>query len=170
MQRGQRLLGIFPRQLGYPLSFRGQVRGTQSSLPCFSAMGLKTRGSSLPSSESWWAQFPAFLGTVKPLRLPAAHVRPLMASPRDSTCLGASCSRCALPMFAKSRIGPGALFRPVLPCRLSIWTRAGSLRFPGDPSRTFALLRDPGRTAEPDHCGFRGTAPAPNTAKASAIT
>jgi len=32
MQRGQRTLGIFPRQIGYPLSFRGQVVGTQSSL------------------------------------------------------------------------------------------------------------------------------------------
>jgi hypothetical protein len=31
---------MFPRQIGYPLSFRGQVCGTQSSLPCFSSMDL----------------------------------------------------------------------------------------------------------------------------------
>ena len=43
MQRSQRPLGLIPRQIGYPLSFRGQVRGTQSSLPCFSAMGLCAR-------------------------------------------------------------------------------------------------------------------------------
>lgn len=40
VQRGQHPLGVFSRQIGYPLSFRGQVRGTQSSLPCFSSMGL----------------------------------------------------------------------------------------------------------------------------------
>src|SRR5215475_10203592 len=54
------------------------------------------------------------------------------------------------------------------PRRLSMWARTGSLRFPGDPSRTSALLRDPGRTGKPDHSGFPGAAPTPNTAKASA--
>jgi hypothetical protein len=43
MQRGQRPLGLIPRQIGYPLSFRGQVCGTQGSLPCFSSMGLCAR-------------------------------------------------------------------------------------------------------------------------------
>jgi len=43
VQRGQHPLGMRPRQIGYPLSFRGQVRGTQSSLPCFSSMGLRAR-------------------------------------------------------------------------------------------------------------------------------
>ena len=28
------------------------------------------------------------------------------------------------------------------------WTRAGSLRFPGDPSHAFALLQDPGRAGK----------------------
>ena len=40
MQRSERPLGVFPRQFGYPLSFRGQVFGTQSSLPCFPQWSL----------------------------------------------------------------------------------------------------------------------------------
>jgi len=43
MQRGQRSLGMRPRQIGYPLSFRGQVRGVQVPLPCFSSMALHAR-------------------------------------------------------------------------------------------------------------------------------
>src|SRR6516162_9194617 len=29
--------------------------------------------------------------------------------------------------------------------RVASWTQAGALRFPGDPSRAFAVLHDPGR-------------------------
>jgi hypothetical protein len=47
MQRGQYPLGMLPRQIGYPLSFRGQVCGTQRSLPCFSSMAL----------NAWWLPF-----------------------------------------------------------------------------------------------------------------
>jgi hypothetical protein len=43
MQRGQHPLSFIPRQIGYPLLFRGQVCRTQSSLPCFSSMGLCAR-------------------------------------------------------------------------------------------------------------------------------
>ena len=35
VQRSEHPLRMSPRQFGYPLSFRGQVFGTQSSLPCF---------------------------------------------------------------------------------------------------------------------------------------
>jgi hypothetical protein len=37
-----------------------------------------------------------------------------------------------------------------VPCSglLRSWTSAGSLRFPGDPSRAFALLQDPGRAGK----------------------
>ena len=60
MQRGQHPLGFIPRQIGYPLSFRGQVCGTQSSLPCFSSMGLYAR------------QLP-FLGRVPVSPVPRLH-------------------------------------------------------------------------------------------------
>ena len=45
-----------------------------------------------------------------------------------------------------SSSGPGPLVsrRPITGV-LHPWARAGSRRFPGDPSRTFALLQDPGR-------------------------
>jgi len=35
--------------------------------------------------------------------------------------------------------------RRSLPGMLHPWARAGSRRFPGDPSQAFALLQDPGR-------------------------
>jgi len=42
-----------------------------------------------------------------------------------------------------------------------MWAQTGPLRFPGDPSCTFALLRDPGRTDKPGHSGFPSVAPDP---------
>lgn len=76
----------------------------------------------------------------------------------------------ALLMFAKSVIRPGALFNRRSEPAAFIRAQTGSLRFPGDPFRTFALLRDPGRTGIPGHSGFPDAAPGPNTAKASALT
>ena len=38
--------------------------------------------------------------------------------------------------------------RRSLPGMLHMWTRAGSRRFPGDPSYAFALLQDPGRAGK----------------------
>ena len=38
--------------------------------------------------------------------------------------------------------------RRSLPGLLHMWTRAGSHRFPGDPSYAFALLQDPGRAGK----------------------
>ena len=72
----------------------------------------------------------------------------------------------ALLMFAKSVIRPGALFNRRSEPAAYIRAQTGSLRFPGDPFRTFALLRDPGRTG----IRFPDAAPGPNTAKASALT
>ena len=43
VQRGEDPVRLLPRQFGYPSSFRGQVRGTQCSLPCFASMGLVAR-------------------------------------------------------------------------------------------------------------------------------
>ena len=40
VKRGQSCPRLRPRQFGYPLSFRGQVRGAQSLLPCFPATAL----------------------------------------------------------------------------------------------------------------------------------
>src|SRR5271167_3045026 len=40
VKRGQSCPLLRPRQFGYPLSFRGQVRGAQGLLPCFPATAL----------------------------------------------------------------------------------------------------------------------------------
>jgi hypothetical protein len=40
VKRGQNCPRLRSRQFGYPLSFRGQVRGAQSLLPCFPATAL----------------------------------------------------------------------------------------------------------------------------------
>ena len=68
-------------------------------------------------------------------------------------------------------LGPGQLFSRLPTCRRALaWTRAGSHRFPGDPSRAFAPVQDPGRTDDPSpNDGFVDAAPALPTAKAPAI-
>ncbi|EJW10224.1 hypothetical protein A33M_0294 [Rhodovulum sp. PH10] len=73
MQRGERPVAVRPRHIGYPLAFRGQVHGTQSSLPCFPSMAL-FHGAALPSRGSRRARFPTFVGTTTTLRLPARAI------------------------------------------------------------------------------------------------
>jgi len=115
----------------------------QSPLACFPAMGL-SHGASLPSFGSRRARFPALSGTMKALRLPirVPAVTYLFRSRRPRN-----------PSFV--RVPPqrswkiGGLFQAGasrLPCSGSLaWTRVGSLRSSGDPSRAFAAFQDPGR-------------------------
>jgi len=77
-------------------------------------------------------------------------------------------ARLRAPDAAKSVIGPGALFDRHSVSGCFMRTKA-PLRFPGDPSHTFALLRDPSRTGIPGHSGFPDAALGSNTAKASAL-
>jgi hypothetical protein len=145
MQRGERPASVRSRQFGYPSPFRGQVRGIQSSLPCFPSMGLSSRRP-LPSGGSRRARFPAFSGTTKALRLPARaspvpygfgsglHMLPLVRVRRSA------------PGAVGTASGPGVFGQPVCPFpALRTWSRSGSLRFPGGPSHTFARFADPGR-------------------------
>ena len=104
---------MFPRQIGYPLSFRGQVCGTQRSLPCFSSMGLNAW--QLPSLQrvpvSPVPRLPRYYeaATTSRRACPSAYV--FTSGFHMPWCFVFAC---ALPMLAKSVIGPGALFRPVL--------------------------------------------------------
>ena len=167
MQRGQHPLGMFPRQIGYPLSFRGQVCGTQRSLPCFSSMGLNAWR--LPSLQrvpvNPVPRLPQYYeaATTSRRACPSAYV--FASGIHMPWCFVFAC---ALPMLAKSGHRAWSVVEAGAPRRLSIWAQTGSLRFPGDPSRTFALLGDPGRTGQPGHSGFPSAAPGPNKAKASA--
>jgi hypothetical protein len=149
VQRGQHPLGMCPRQIGYPLSFRGQVIGTQSSLPCFPQWSY-ARGGSLSSGGSRRARFPAFIGTTKPLRHPAPLAPRLMASLRGSVCARLLRVRGCAPDDVRAHRQAGSFVHPVLHRfrAFSKRAKAGPLRFPGDPSRTSALLRDPGRTGQ----------------------
>jgi hypothetical protein len=108
------------------------------------------RDAPLPSFGSRRARFPAVSGTMKALRLPirASAVAYWFRSrrPRDPP------SSCSLARSRKS----GGLFRarvlmvPATPISGSrAWTRMGSLRSSGDPSRAFAPFHDPGRTDVP---------------------
>ncbi len=74
--------------------------------------------------------------------------RSLMCSlPEPTVLLRSSCSPKRSRGSGGLLSGQGQLFsrRPAFR-RACAWTRAGSLRFPGDPSCTFALFQDPGRT------------------------
>src|SRR6478736_5523847 len=92
-----------------------------------SGQRVSPRGTLLPSSGSRPARFPAFLGTMGVLRLPArAYLLP--------------CGFGGNPSGLEHLIS-----RRSLTGVLHTWTHAGSRRFPGDPFHAFALLQDPGR-------------------------
>jgi hypothetical protein len=81
---------------------------------------------------------------------PPARARSLIVSvtgPTHSSCLRGR--RGAPDEFRGSPSGLEHLIsRRSLPGMLHTWARAGSHRFPGDPSYAFALLQDPGRAGK----------------------
>ena len=111
-----------------------------------------TNDAPLPSSGSRWPRFPAFTGTIEALRLPAPHGLRLIDSPAGSAgCLPCSCPPKALPPPCRLGDGPGStLFTLASPFQRSRpRARAGSPRFPDDPSRDSAPVHDPGRPFAP---------------------
>src|SRR6516162_8710709 len=88
-----------------------------------------------------------FIGTMKVLRLPArAYLLPYCFGHRSHAHLLCSWSQSAPGEFGGNSSGPEPLVsRRSFPGILHTWARAGSHRFPGDPSYAFALLQDPGR-------------------------
>ena len=107
------------------------------------------RGASLPSVGSQRARFPDLTGTMKALRLPTPHPGRFWFATGFRAALRGSCSP------KRSRADGGAARA------WAVWSAGGpvpagvrvdgvgSHRFPGDPSRTFALLQDPGRISGP---------------------
>jgi hypothetical protein len=77
----------------------------------------------------------------------------------------------ALPSGWRSRLGPGSLFsrRSLYYPAHFVWTCVGSLRFPGDPSRAFAPVSDPGRTDGPLPWRSRQCCPCCNESKGFSV-
>ena len=162
--------GLSPRQFGYPLSFRGQVRRVH--VPSrVSRQWLSPRGASLPSCGSWRAQFPALSGTMKALRLPvrASTVAYWFASTAHAILLH-SCLAAALPDARRSRPGQGLCwYRPPFlrfAARGREWDLSGLQAIHPVP---LLRSRTPVEPTCPRHHGRVGAAPAIRTAKASAM-
>ena len=112
-----------------------------------SGQRFSPRGASLPSVGSRRARFPVFIGTTEALRLPArANLLPYGFGCRPHAPLLCSYRRSAPDGHGGSSSGLGHLVsRRSVPGMSHPWARAGSHRFPGDPSYASALLQDPGR-------------------------
>ena len=131
-------------------------------------------GAPLSSIGSQWVRFPDVIGLIEALRLPAcaSPVTYCFASGAHATLLvRVPLLALALPEGQRMPSGPGSLLSRRPNCRRALtWTRAGSLRFPGDPSYAFASVKDPGRTDDPSPIdGFVDAAPTVSTVKASAL-
>ena len=145
VKRGQSCPRLRPRQFGYPLSFRGQVRGAQGLLPCFPGTAL------IPWRPPSLARVPVspvprgqrYEGATTP-RIPG-RVSVLLPGSARSSALRARLG--GAPGWLEDPSGPGHLVsRPPSCRRILAWTQAGSHRFPGDPSHAFAPVQDPGPT------------------------
>src|SRR5438270_3587582 len=112
-----------------------------------SGQRFSTHDTSLPSVGSRRARFPVFIGTMRRYDFPLARTWSLMVSVAGST--RPSCVR--VRRSAPNGRGGSSLglehlvSRRSMPGMLHPWARAGSRRFPGDPSYASALLQDPGR-------------------------
>ena len=84
---------------------------------------------------------------MEALRLPArADPVPYGFGSGLHASLRCSCSQRRSRRARRMLVGPGVLVsRLPVSGMLHPWARAGSLRFPGDPSHAFALFQDPGR-------------------------
>ena len=133
---------------------------------------VSPHGTPLPLIGSRRDRFPDVTGPIEVLRLPATHIRSLICFASGvHAILLASCLATLRSRKVGEPSGPGSLFtrRPDLPVCLHVDV-TGPPRFPGDPSRAFAPLSDPGRTDDPSPLdGVVDVAPALPTAKASAV-
>lgn len=169
MQRGQRA-ALFPRQFSYPLSFRGQVCGTQSSLPCFSSMALDARRR-------------PFLHRVPASPVPRLHRYYDAATTSRRACLSAYGFAFRFRMALELRVRLSRSRRRQVGRRARKPCSAGASN---QPARSCGRGRDlsgflaahpaplpcsktPAEPTYPDHNGFVDAAPGPNKAKASAV-
>ncbi len=101
---------------------------------------------SLPSAGFPRVEFPGFFGTIKALRLPAAHLAALrFLRADDTTGSRIVCSRRRLRATA---LGPGVGY-PVAPAGISSVETTGSPKFLGNPDARLLMFFDPGRPMRP---------------------
>src|SRR5215470_4588448 len=112
-----------------------------------SGQRFSTHDTFLPSVGSRRARFPVFIGTMKALRLPArANLVPYGFGSGPHAPLLCSCPPKRSYRARRTLVRPGTFGQPAFHARRAApWARAGSRRFPGDPSYVSALLQDPGR-------------------------
>src|SRR3954469_18992820 len=134
--------------MGYPLSVRGQVCRAQGPLPCVAATVLcswrlpsleRVPMSSVPRRRRYDEGATTSHPASRPLLVcgPVPRGPPGSCSPRRSRADGGAARAWAV----WSAGGP-------VPAGVRV-DGVGSHRFPGDPSRAFALLKDPGRISGP---------------------
>ena len=169
MQGREHPLRLLSGQFGYPLSFRVQVCGTQSSLPCFPSTVLNARRppsfrwvpmSSVPHHPQYYE-----VATTSRCVSPSAYVFAL-----GFRRLWPFVFANALPAAAMPTAGPGVFSSPTPPNPVAVprpqRDLTGSLvtlPAPMPCSETPVESRCPGRSGHPD------AVPTPNTMKTSAI-
>src|ERR1039457_1356302 len=144
------------------------------SSPVFPVNGSLLMAPLFPRSGPGESGSPMSQVVLRCYDFPFTHPQSLIcfAPGAHATLLGSCLAACACaPGRPEGAFRAGSLFSRRPNCRLVLtWTRAGSPRFPGDPSYAFASVQDPGRTDDPSPIdGFVDAAPAFSTAKGCAF-
>ena len=172
MQRGQCHPAFGSRQFSYPLSFRGQVCETQSSLPCCPSAVLSSQ-SPPPWIGSRQVQFPDVISTMRALRLPT-HAFPVtylvrFRVPHD---LRSSCTLRSAPVRKETPHRARIVVQPVIP--LARLTHRADVSRSSQVPRQSILCLCSGPRPRPNRRSLAtggpvGAAPARETAKAPAL-
>src|SRR5215212_3999317 len=169
VQRGERPVAVRPRHVGYPSPCRGQVCGTQSSLPCFPSMGLsswrlpflpRVPASPVPRAQRYYEG-----ATTSRARMPRSLWLRFWA-PHASPCFVLAV---ALPRWRRTTIGPGVFGEPGSPVRHAASGPARDLSgFLAIRPTPLPCSKTPAGPTRPRHRGLVDAAPGPNTPKAPA--
>jgi hypothetical protein len=120
------------------------------SPPVFPANGSLFAAPPFPPSGPGEPSSPLSAVLRRRYDFPPAHLRSLIGSLPQPTRSSRFVFAAALPEGWRTLPGPGFGLAGRPPFRRSlVWTRMGSLRSSGDPSRAFAPFHDPGRTDVP---------------------
>jgi hypothetical protein len=135
----------------------------------FPVDGSLAHGAPLPSRGFRRPRFPTVSSTMRALRPPVrAFLIRYDFRFRLPMLLRHSCSPWALPGQWGIATGPGSFGQPVSLCPASrMWSRTGSLRFPGDPSTPLPCSQTPAGPARPRRWRSRRCCPRSQHAEGS---